>query len=43
MLNSGFTGIYGEASYTIGLRSDCEPMLYAILLWFFLVFIMNIL
>ena len=35
MLNSNFTGIYGAVTYTIGLRSFCEPILYAMLLWFF--------
>lgn len=39
LLNNGFTGIYGEVTYTIGLRSLCEPMLYAIVLWFFSVYI----
>jgi len=32
MLNEGFTGIYGDVTYTIGIRSGCEPMLYAFLL-----------
>lgn len=32
MLNNGFTGIYGNATYTIGIRSGCEPMLYAFIL-----------
>ncbi len=35
MLNNNFTGIYGAVTYTIGLRSFCEPILYAMLLWFF--------
>ena len=35
MLNQGFTGIYGNVTYTIGLRANCEPMLYAMVLWFF--------
>lgn len=35
MLNSNFTGIYGAVTYTIGVRSFCEPILYAMLLWFF--------
>lgn len=35
MLRDGFTGIYSSATYTIGLRSLCEPMLYALVLWFF--------
>ena len=35
MLNNGFTGIYGNVVYTIGIRSNCEPMLYAMVLWFF--------
>lgn len=35
MLNNNFTGIYGAVTYTIGLRSYCEPILYAMLLWFF--------
>ncbi|MCH5349060.1 MAG: hypothetical protein J1E40_07040 [Oscillospiraceae bacterium] len=39
LLNNGFTGIYGEVTYTIGIRSNCEPMLYAMVLWFFLVYI----
>ncbi len=32
MLNESFTGIYGDVTYTIGIRSGCEPMLYAFLL-----------
>lgn len=32
MLNNSFTGIYGDVTYTIGIRSGCEPMLYAFLL-----------
>lgn len=32
MLNESFTGLYGDVSYTIGIRSGCEPMLYAFLL-----------
>jgi len=32
MLNNGFTGIYGNVTYTIGIRSGCEPMLYAFIL-----------
>lgn len=32
MLNNSFTGIYGNATYTIGIRSGCEPMLYAFIL-----------
>ncbi|MCH5193972.1 MAG: hypothetical protein J1F11_08435, partial [Oscillospiraceae bacterium] len=39
MLNNGFTGIYGNVVYTIGIRSNCEPMLYAVVLWFFSVYI----
>ena len=39
LLNSGFTGIYGNVVYTVGIRSFCEPMLYALVLWFFLVYI----
>ena len=35
MLNSSFNSIYGEVTYTIGLRSHCEPILCAMLLWFF--------
>jgi len=38
MLNNNFTGIYGAVTYTIGLRSYCEPILYAMLLWFFSVY-----
>lgn len=38
LLNHGFTGIYGDVTYTIGLRSNCEPMLYAMVLWFFSVY-----
>lgn len=32
MLNESFTGIYSDVTYTIGIRSGCEPMLYAFLL-----------
>lgn len=32
MLNESFTGIYGDVTYTLGIRSGCEPMLYAFLL-----------
>lgn len=32
MLNENFTGIYGDVTYTIGIRSGCEPMLYTFLL-----------
>lgn len=32
MLNESFTGIYGDVTYTVGIRSGCEPMLYAFLL-----------
>ena len=32
MLNESFTGIYGDVTYPIGIRSNCEPMLYAFLL-----------
>lgn len=39
LLNSGFTGIYGDVVYTVGIRSFCEPMLYALALWIFLVYI----
>lgn len=39
LLNNGFTGIYGNVVYTIGIRSNCEPVLYAMVLWFFSVYI----
>lgn len=39
LLNSGFTGIYGDVVYTVGIRSFCEPMIYALVLWFFSVYI----
>lgn len=32
MLNESFTGLYGDVTYTVGIRSGCEPMLYAFLL-----------
>lgn len=35
IFNEGFTGIYGEVVYTMALRSKTEPMLYALVLWFF--------
>lgn len=35
ILNSGFTGIYGDVVYTIALRSMTEPVMYAVILWFF--------
>lgn len=31
MIRESFTGIYGGAVYTVGIRSGCEPMLYAFL------------
>lgn len=39
MLNESFTGIYGDVTYTIGIRAGCEPMLYAFLLIVIEVFI----
>ena len=39
LLNSGFTGIYGDVEYTVGIRSLCEPIVYALVLWFFSVYI----
>lgn len=39
MLKNGFTGTYGYAVYTIGIRALCEPMLYALVLWFFSVYL----
>lgn len=30
MLNEGFSGVYGNTGYAVGLRSLCEPTLYAI-------------
>ena len=39
LLNSGFTGIYGDVEYTVGIRSLCEPTVYALVLWFFSVYI----
>ena len=35
IFNEGFTGIYGEVVFTMALRSKTEPMLYALVLWFF--------
>lgn len=35
LLNNGFTGIYGNVTYTIALRSLTEPALYALVIWFF--------
>ena len=34
MLNEHFSGIYGSVVYTIGLRALCDPVLYALILWF---------
>lgn len=39
ILNNGFTGIYGKVVYTVGIRSFCEPIIYALVLWFFSVYI----
>lgn len=33
--NSGFHGIYGEVTYTMGLRAVTEPAFFALILWFF--------
>lgn len=41
MLNSGFSGIYGEVTYTIGFRANCEPLLYAVIIWFFKTYMMS--
>lgn len=41
MLNSGFSGIYGEVTYTIGFRANCEPLLYAVIVWFFKTYMMS--
>lgn len=35
IFNDGFTGVYGEVVYTVALRSKTEPLLYALVLWFF--------
>ena len=35
IFNDGFKGVFGEVVYTIALRSKTEPMLYAMVLWFF--------
>lgn len=32
--DNGFTGVYGDVTYTIALRSMTEPALYALILWF---------
>lgn len=42
LLNSGFTGIYGEVTYTIGYRANCEPLWYVLLLWFFKTYMMAV-
>lgn len=39
LLNENFTGIYGNVTYTIGIRALCEPALYALVLWFVLTFV----
>jgi len=33
--NNGFHGIYGEVTYTMGLRAMTEPAFFALILWFF--------
>lgn len=33
--NNGFHGIYGEVTYTYGLRAMTDPALYALIIWFF--------
>lgn len=40
--NNGFTGIYGEVTYTPGLRAMTEPALYAVILWFFKTYLQTI-
>ncbi len=39
LFNGNFSGIYGDVTYTIGVRSLCEPILYAVVLWFALTFV----
>ncbi|MBR4628608.1 MAG: hypothetical protein IKO47_13115 [Ruminococcus sp.] len=39
MLNKHFSGIYGQAVYTIGLRALCDPILYVVILWFVKTFV----
>ena len=42
IFNEGFTGVYGEVVYTMALRSKTEPMLYAMVLWFFKTYLQTI-
>lgn len=42
LFNSGFTGIYGEVTYTIGVRANCEPLYCVMLLWFFRTYMMTV-
>lgn len=39
LLNNSFSEIYGDVTYTIGIRSLCEPALYAVVLWFMMTFV----
>ncbi|MCQ2470155.1 MAG: hypothetical protein MJ100_10130 [Ruminococcus sp.] len=39
LLNEHFSGIYGSVVYTIGIRALCEPVLYAVILWFVKTFV----
>lgn len=40
--DNGFTGVYGDVTYTIALRSLTEPALYALVLWFFKSFLQTV-
>ena len=42
IFNDGFKGVFGEVVYTIALRSKTEPMLYALVLWFFKTYLQTI-
>lgn len=39
LFNNGFTGVYGNVVYTIGIRSLCEPAMYAFALYVVYIFI----
>ena len=35
LFRSGFTGIYGEAGYTMAVRTLTDPLVYVVMLLFF--------
>nr|MCR4646117.1 hypothetical protein [Oscillospiraceae bacterium] len=42
LFDNGFSGVFGDVTYTMATRSLTEPALYALALWFFKTYLQTV-